>query len=72
MPEQRRTLHKCFAPGCKALVPLFRLTCGKHWRKIPKALQARVYIEFRSEGGARPATLREVLDVLAQAEVARG
>lgn len=39
--------HRCHAEGCDVLVPPRLLMCLKHWRMVPKALQARVWATYR-------------------------
>ena len=39
--------HVCHAEGCDILVSPKMLMCRKHWRMVPKALQARVWATYR-------------------------
>lgn len=35
--------HKCFAIGCKEEVRADYLCCFKHWKRVPKAMQALIW-----------------------------
>lgn len=39
--------HLCHAVGCKVAVPPKLLMCLRHWRMVPKALQAEVWRTYR-------------------------
>jgi hypothetical protein len=39
MSERRATHRKCLRPGCDALVPVHRLMCRGHWRRLPPILR---------------------------------
>lgn len=39
--------HLCHAVGCKVNVPPKMLMCLRHWRMVPKALQAQVWATYR-------------------------
>lgn len=39
--------HLCHADNCNAFVPPKMLMCLKHWRMVPKPLQAAVWAEYR-------------------------
>lgn len=39
--------HKCHARGCNASVHPRLLMCPRHWRMVPKALQAKVWEHYR-------------------------
>lgn len=39
--------HHCHAAGCLASVPPTMLMCGRHWRKVPRDIQNRVYRHYR-------------------------
>lgn len=39
--------HRCHARGCeRACKPEF-LMCGRHWKMVPKRIQAKVYRHYR-------------------------
>jgi hypothetical protein len=35
--------HKCAAPSCTRVIGPRRLMCARHWSRVPRALQCRVY-----------------------------
>lgn len=39
--------HHCHWPGCDRDVPPAAWGCYEHWRKLPKALQHRIWQTFR-------------------------
>lgn len=39
--------HTCHAIGCNLIVPPRMLMCLRHWRMVPKALQADVWATYR-------------------------
>jgi len=43
-----RASHECPIPGCGISVPYGRLLCLKHWHRVPRSIQARVYSTYRS------------------------
>lgn len=40
--------HTCHAHGCPTPVPPRMFTCGFHWRRLDRRLQAAVWREYRS------------------------
>jgi hypothetical protein len=40
-------MHTCHARGCPAPVPPERLFCLRHWRMVPRNLQAAVWRHYR-------------------------
>ena len=38
--------HLCHAEGCTTPVPPRMLMCRRHWRMVPRALQAAVWAEY--------------------------
>jgi len=40
--------HECHAAGCNVPVPPTMLMCAKHWRMVPKAVQTRVWANYRA------------------------
>lgn len=42
--------HHCHALGCKASCPPRWLMCAKHWRKVPRDIQAEVYATVVKRG----------------------
>jgi hypothetical protein len=50
--------HLCHVPGCNVPVPRRLLMCGPHWRRVPRALQAAVWRQYRAgqEQGGAPVT----------------
>lgn len=43
-------MHACPIDSCQASVPRGVFMCARHWRMVPKPLQAAVYESFRSTG----------------------
>lgn len=43
--------HECPIENCAATVPSGIYMCPRHWRLVPKPLQAAVYASFRATGG---------------------
>lgn len=39
--------HLCHALGCKAAVPPKLLMCARHWRMVPRMIQAGVWKHYR-------------------------
>lgn len=39
--------HLCHAMRCGTVVPPKMLMCAKHWRMVPKPLQARIWATYR-------------------------
>jgi hypothetical protein len=39
--------HCCHARGCRVPVPPRMLMCGRHWRMVPKPIQAKVWQHYR-------------------------
>lgn len=39
--------HHCHAKGCEVKVPPKLLMCPRHWRMVPRALQAQVWKHYR-------------------------
>lgn len=38
--------HTCHAKGCKVEVPPKMLMCRRHWRMVPRAMQAEVWAVY--------------------------
>lgn len=38
--------HRCHAEACPVAVPPSMLMCRRHWRMVPKALQAEVWAHY--------------------------
>lgn len=53
--------HHCHARGCPVAVPPKLLMCTKHWRMVPKALQAAVWATYRAGQEVRKDPTREYL-----------
>lgn len=45
--ESRTGGHHCHWPGCNRAVPPAAWGCLPHWRKLPKALQRKIWASFR-------------------------
>lgn len=43
-----KVIHNCHAHNCKTEVPPKMFMCLKHWRMIPKELQALVWKHYRT------------------------
>jgi hypothetical protein len=41
------TAHHCHARDCTVEVPPRMLMCGRHWRMVPRVLQAAVWATYR-------------------------
>jgi hypothetical protein len=39
--------HLCHAEGCTTPVPPELLMCWPHWRRVPKVIQRRVWVNYR-------------------------
>ncbi|PZA12485.1 hypothetical protein DNX69_10960 [Rhodopseudomonas palustris] len=62
--------HQCPIAGCSAAVPAEVFMCARHWRMVPKPLQAAVYESFRSTGRLSD-NHREAVRVVEAAEAGR-
>ena len=67
--------HRCHAEGCEKQVPPKMLMCLRHWRMVPKTLQARIWATYRpgQEVDKRPsaeymAAQKAAVDAVASAE----
>ena len=38
---------ECVADDCKIRIPRRLLMCPKHWRKVPRPIQQRIYMFYR-------------------------
>lgn len=47
-PDPMPPKHTCHARGCELGVPPRYLMCGMHWRRVPHALQLRVWATYRA------------------------
>lgn len=55
----RKPTHECPGPLCEARVPLDQLACRRHWRQVPKNIQAQVIRAW--QGGAGRASTEHVV-----------
>lgn len=42
-----RLVHRCHARGCIKAVPPKLLMCLRHWRMVPRDVQARIWATYR-------------------------
>lgn len=47
--------HHCHANDCPVITSPAMLMCARHWRMVPKAMQARVWSTFKARGGVSDA-----------------
>lgn len=59
--------HHCHAKGCGSHVPPKLLMCARHWRMVPKPLQALVWATYRPEQEVKKDPSREYLEAARQA-----
>ena len=59
--------HPCHAEGCEVEVPPRMLMCIKHWRMVPRPLQALVWRHYVPGQEIRKDPTREYLEVQKQA-----
>lgn len=50
MAGKRRT-YKCWADGCKGVLPGRMFMCKHHWEMIPKEIQLWIWISHREKNG---------------------
>lgn len=62
--------HQCPIANCITNVPRGIYMCPRHWRMVPKPLQAAVYESFRSSGGISD-NHREAVRIVEAAEMGR-
>jgi len=62
--------HPCPVGNCIIRVPHYMFMCARHWRMVPKPLQAAVYESYRCDGRAGE-NHREALRVVNEAEKGR-
>jgi hypothetical protein len=57
---------KCPVKGCTNVKASYQLTCVIHWRKVPRATQAKVYKLFREAPGSpeQRSTCFSILNIL--------
>lgn len=48
-PRKRARTHKCPVDGCDKVVSNSMLMCPAHWHRVPKAIGAAVYREYRKQ-----------------------
>jgi hypothetical protein len=63
--------HHCPVSSCSIIVPSHMFMCARHWRMVPKPLQAAVYESYRSSGRLS-GNHRESVRVVNAAESGRG
>ncbi len=39
--------HDCPAPGCSVPLPGYLLACARHWRQLPRPLQAAINLAWQ-------------------------
>lgn len=64
--------HHCHAKGCNVKVPPRLLMCLKHWGRVPRHIQSRIWKHYRpgQEVDKKPsveylAVMREAIDAVA-------
>jgi hypothetical protein len=62
--------HQCPVGSCAISVPSHIFMCARHWRLVPKPLQAAVYASYRSTGRLSE-NHREAVRVVEQTEAGR-
>jgi len=62
--------HKCPVSNCSIMAPAHVFMCARHWRMVPKPLQAAVYESYRSTGRLSD-NHREAVRVVEEAERGR-
>jgi hypothetical protein len=45
----------CAIPGCTAEIPPDRMMCHKHWLKVPRPIQIKVWNAWRARSANNPA-----------------
>jgi len=67
--------HTCHAEGCEVEIPPRMLCCPRHWRMVPKHLQAEIWRTYRpgQETDKQPSAeylvaQRAAIEAIAQAE----
>lgn len=68
--------HRCHAEGCERDVPPVYFMCPRHWRMVPREMQARIWATYNSgqENGDADVTEayleahREATEAVARAE----
>lgn len=63
-------MHACPVPSCSIKVPSHMFMCARHWRMVPKPLQAAIY-EFYSRDGRAGQNHFEAIKVVKAAEAGR-
>jgi hypothetical protein len=65
--------HECHWPGCGVQVPPAKLTCSRHWFKIPANLRMKIWTTYKpgQEDTMTPSkeymeALKEVLEWMSQ------
>lgn len=61
--------HHCHANDCPTPTPPKLLMCAKHWARVPKAMQDKVWATFRARGtpGGDPASWADYYEACADA-----
>jgi hypothetical protein len=59
--------HKCHAKGCNQEIPPRLLCCARHWRMVPKRLQAAIWKHYRPGQEIDKDPTPEYLEVMRQA-----
>jgi hypothetical protein len=64
--------HHCHAIGCHATVPPKLFACGRHWRMVPRDLQAALWMVYRDgqEIDKRPLAAYFVVQTLCRIAIA--
>jgi hypothetical protein len=55
--------HTCHARGCTTAVPPRMFMCRRHWRMVPRALQAEIWAEYVPGQEIRKDPTEEYLEV---------
>lgn len=60
-------IHTCHAKGCYTVVPPKLFMCLKHWKKVPKRLQAAIWAAYRPGQEVDKNPSKEYVDVADEA-----
>lgn len=66
-----RPVHKCAAEGCDITVSTSILMCPRHWKQVPRAIQARVWKAWDAYKALKGADLVAARPVIAELRAAQ-
>jgi hypothetical protein len=52
MSAELNGMHECPVRGCTQMVPDERLLCVRHWRRVSRATNLKVYHAYRKAPGS--------------------